>query len=89
MQSRCIDVASSSDSKGMKNFSHYQTPCIFFMSMKRDSMIHGHLVVLVKILNVVLYYSIDVEIFISVINKLDTNITLFFFHIVFSSLEKE
>ena len=65
-------------------------------------MIHGHLVILVKILNVVLYYSIDVKIFISVINKLDTNITLFFFinkldthitlffyHIVFSSLEKE
>ena len=25
MHSRCIDVASSSDSKGMKNFSHYQT----------------------------------------------------------------
>ena len=50
------------------------------MSMKRDRMIHGHLVILVKILNVVLYYSIDVKIFISVINKLDTNITLFFLY---------
>ena len=41
MQSRCIDVASSSDSKGMKNFSHYQTPCILknhiaFLSYKQS-----------------------------------------------------